>query len=51
LVSMLPKIDPAPQSGDRAFVSDARVCAFGAAISGGGSAKCPVYFDGEWKAG
>jgi hypothetical protein len=43
--------DPSPSLGDLAFVSDAAACAFGSAVTGGGATKCPVYFDGTWKAG
>jgi hypothetical protein len=50
-VSGLSAADPSPSLGDRAFVRDATACDFGSIVSGGGTAKCPVYYDGAWKAG
>jgi hypothetical protein len=44
--------DPSPQAGDRAFITDATACTFGATVTGSGATKCPVYYDGAaWKAG
>ena len=40
------------QERDRAFVPDARHYAFGNSVTNGGSAACPVYYDGmSWVAG
>jgi hypothetical protein len=51
-VMSLGGIDPSPTIGDRAFVTDARSCVFGIPVAAGGSAKCPVYYDGtSWIAG
>ena len=48
----LQQADPAPAMGDRAFITDATECSFGARAAGGGPLGCPVYFDGKvWKAG
>ncbi|HEV2364030.1 MAG TPA: hypothetical protein VGS12_07510 [Caulobacteraceae bacterium] len=38
--------------GQRAFITDdSNACTFGTAAAGGGATKCPVYYDGAWKAG
>lgn len=51
-VAGLSTADPSPQVGDRALVTDARSCAFGVAVGGGGSISCPVYYNGtSWFAG
>jgi hypothetical protein len=51
-VSNLAVIDPSPALGDRALLIDAKSCAFGVAVSGGGSTTCPVYYNGtSWVAG
>jgi hypothetical protein len=52
--SGLATVDPSPTDGDRAYVTNATACTFGSAVTGGGSAHCPVYYDGSsssWKAG
>lgn len=49
--SGLQQADPHPQMGDRAFITDARDCTFGGEVTGGGTTRCPVYYDEAWKAG
>jgi hypothetical protein len=44
-------VDPSPQIGDRAFITDATVCSFNVTVSGGGKLRCPVVFSGNWVAG
>lgn len=42
----------APGIGARAYVTDATVCTFGGALTGGGSTYCPVTFNGTtWQGG
>ena len=51
-VAGLASADPAPATGDRAFVTDATACTFNSRIRGGGSTACPVvYSGGGWVAG
>jgi hypothetical protein len=51
-VANLGMIDPSPAMGDRAFVTDAKACAFGVSVARGGSISCPVYYNGtSWVAG
>ena len=50
-VSGLATVDASPSVGDRAVVTDATSCAFNSAVTGGGSAKCPVVYTGSWVAG
>ena len=50
-VSGLSLADRTPSLGDRAFVTDAAACIFARHVPGGGSLRCPVYYDGEWRAG
>jgi hypothetical protein len=53
-VAGLAAADPVPSDGDRAYVTNAAGCTFGSLVSGGGSVRCPVYYDGSstsWKAG
>jgi len=52
-VTGLNTIDPSPIAGDRAFVTDASSCNFGASVApGSGSSKCPVWYNGSnWVAG
>lgn len=41
-----------PETGVRAYVTDAVSCAFGGAVTGGGSTYCPVTFNGTaWQGG
>jgi hypothetical protein len=42
-VSTLPA---SPSQGDFAFVTDAVACTFLAALTGGGSTVCPVFYNG-----
>lgn len=49
--SGLQHADPHPQPGDRAFITDARNCTFGRNVAGGGTTRCPIYYDDGWKAG
>jgi hypothetical protein len=52
ILSSLSTVDPTPGVGDRATVTDATSCTFNIAVTGGGSTKCPVYYDGSaWRAG
>lgn len=46
-------LDASPVAGERAFITDDNsACTFGTTATGGGSTKCPVYYDGtNWKAG
>lgn len=41
-----------PAAGQRALVTDAKTCAFNVTVSGGGTAACPVVYNGStWVAG
>ena len=51
-LSALNTADPLPSVGDRATITDATTCAFNSSVTGGGSSKCPVVFNGSaWVAG
>lgn len=53
-VANLATIDSSPLDGDRALVTDAVTCVLASAVTGSGSTRCPVYYDGgssSWKAG
>lgn len=51
-VSGLATLDASPSAGDRAFVTDAVTCSFNSVVSGGGSIRCPVIYNGSaWAAG
>lgn len=51
-VSGLASADASPIAGDRGFVTDATSCTFNSSVTGGGSTKCPVVYNGSaWVAG
>jgi len=50
-VAGLATIDPFPQYGDRAVVTDATACTFLGALTGGASTKCPAVYTGSWVGG
>jgi hypothetical protein len=51
-VSGLASTDSSPIAGDRGFVTDATSCTFNSSVTGGGSTKCPVVYNGSaWVAG
>jgi hypothetical protein len=44
--------DPSPVRGDRAYITDSTSCSFNSPVSGGGSASCPIVYNGvSWVAG